>query len=339
WQPDWYIVKFIQGVNNKTVVLRHFPDLAEKVISTDFLLADPVQPHAVPPQLGVVRMDPPVEEAPSAPSFPFRRLGDEVPEDVFTPPQGRDYASAREAESVVLSSPIPVPLVPDATLGWRLHSVEVPPGPVQRQMAPQLLVNDEAADVRSPDSQDSGVQRDEMLAPEIPEVPETEEATDDEPPSVPSRASSARPSLVQSSASPEAGSAPPSADGDISLLSAPLTRTPASNASMEVQREEHSEADDLSSLHDLFATPEGSSARSAATPLAEGSARSEGSDHPSPVVAADDSGDHQDVAADSQPQGHSQPEVAPSHVSRSGRTVRPPRRYSPSAYTSQGGLK
>ncbi|KAF4684487.1 hypothetical protein FOZ63_020931 [Perkinsus olseni] len=175
-------------------------------------------------------------------------------------------------------------------------------------MAPQLLVDDEVAHVRSPDSQDSGVQQDVMLAPDIPEVPEVDEATDNEPPSVPSRASSARPSLVQSPASPEAGSAPPSADGDISLLSELLTRTPASDASMEVQREEHSEADDLSSLHDLFATPEGSSARSAVTPLAEGSARSEGSDHPSPVVAADDSGDHQDVAADSQPQGPSQPE-------------------------------
>ncbi|KAF4749356.1 hypothetical protein FOZ63_013554 [Perkinsus olseni] len=175
-------------------------------------------------------------------------------------------------------------------------------------MAPQLLVNDEVADVRSPDSQDSGVQRDEMLAPEIPEIPEMDEATDDEPPSVPSRAPSARPSLVQSPASSEAGSAPPSADRDISLLSAPLTRTPASDASMEVHREENSDADDLSSLHDLFATPEGSSARSAVTPLAEGSARSEGSDHPNSVVAADDSGDHQDVAADPQPQGPSQPE-------------------------------
>ncbi|KAF4759130.1 hypothetical protein FOZ63_011713, partial [Perkinsus olseni] len=154
----------------------------------------------------------------------------------------------------------------------------------------------------------SGVQQDVMLAPDIPEVPEMEEAADDEPPSVPSRASSARPSSVQSPASSEAGLDSPSADRDISLLSAPLTRTPASNASMEVHREENSEADDLSSLHDLFATPEGSSARSAATPLAEGSARSEGSDHPSSVVAADDSGDHQDVAADSQPQGPSQPE-------------------------------
>ncbi|KAF4648370.1 hypothetical protein FOL46_003030, partial [Perkinsus olseni] len=54
---------------------------------------------------------------------------------------------------------------------------------MQRLMASQLLVNDEVADVRSPDSQDSGVQRDEMLAPEIPEVPEMEEATDEEPPS------------------------------------------------------------------------------------------------------------------------------------------------------------
>ncbi|KAF4678557.1 hypothetical protein FOZ60_016420 [Perkinsus olseni] len=254
-------------------------------------------------------------------------------------PYRRDYASAREAETVVLSSPIPVPLVPDATLGWRLHGVEVRPGPVQREMAPQLLVDDEVAHVRSPDSQDSGVQQDVMLAPDIPEVPEMEEATDDEPPSVPSRASSARPSSVQSPASSEAGLDPPSADRDISLLSAPLTRTPASDASMEVHREENSEADDLSSLHDLFATPEGSSARSAVTPLAEGSARSEGSDHPNSVVAADDSGDHQDVAADPQPQGPSQPEVVPSHVSRSGRTVRPPRRYSPSAYTSRGGLK
>ncbi|KAF4759498.1 hypothetical protein FOZ63_003778, partial [Perkinsus olseni] len=56
--------RFVAGANNKTVVVRHFPDMKEKVISTDYILADPAQPDTLPPQLNIVRMDPPVNEAP-----------------------------------------------------------------------------------------------------------------------------------------------------------------------------------------------------------------------------------------------------------------------------------
>ncbi|EER03186.1 retrovirus polyprotein, putative, partial [Perkinsus marinus ATCC 50983] len=74
WQADWCIFKFVAGSNNKTVVVRHFPDPREKVISTDYILADPIQPEMIPVQLNIVRMEPPVDEAPRVPLYPFKEI-------------------------------------------------------------------------------------------------------------------------------------------------------------------------------------------------------------------------------------------------------------------------
>ncbi|KAF4646799.1 hypothetical protein FOL47_005606, partial [Perkinsus chesapeaki] len=89
WQLDWYIAKFVPGTYLKTVVLRHYPSKEEKVISTDYIVPDPVQPADVPAELGIVRLDPPVEEGPRIDQFPFR---DELV---------RSVGSARSAESSV----------------------------------------------------------------------------------------------------------------------------------------------------------------------------------------------------------------------------------------------
>ncbi|KAF4753959.1 hypothetical protein FOZ62_008703, partial [Perkinsus olseni] len=102
WQLDWYIAKFVPGTHYKTVVLRRYPLREEKVISTDFIVPDPVQPDVVPPLLDIVKLDPPAEEAPQVAQFPFReelaqgnRPGpgdqDDRVEDVNIEPGGEDF--------------------------------------------------------------------------------------------------------------------------------------------------------------------------------------------------------------------------------------------------------
>ncbi|EER03786.1 retrovirus polyprotein, putative [Perkinsus marinus ATCC 50983] len=105
WQLNWYIAKFVPGTHLKTVVLRHYPSKEEKVISTDYIVPDPVQPADVPVELGIVRLDPPVEEGPRIEQFPFR---DELV---------RSAASRRSARSSV---------VPDVEAPANLRLVDIP---------------------------------------------------------------------------------------------------------------------------------------------------------------------------------------------------------------------
>ncbi|KAF4750735.1 hypothetical protein FOZ62_011185, partial [Perkinsus olseni] len=169
WQADWYIFKFVAGSNNKTVVVRHFPDMKEKVISTDYILADPVQPDIVPAQLNIVRMDPPVNEAPVVPLYPLLEVSSASSEARGAPSDrsARDEASSDRAE---VGSPLSA-VQGEAPVYWVAQDRGNPLGSPAIPAAPSVAapsVPSVVPEVRSPQLGDVLV--DDAFGPDIPSL-------------------------------------------------------------------------------------------------------------------------------------------------------------------------
>ncbi|EER15720.1 hypothetical protein Pmar_PMAR010001, partial [Perkinsus marinus ATCC 50983] len=159
WQADWYIFKFVAGSNNKTVVVRHFPDLQEKVISTDYILADPVQPEMIPVQLNIVRMEPPADEAPRVPLYPFKEIPRTDP--VLQEDPLDHFADSDEVSSYVAEMGSPS--------HDRLHQPQPSAYWVAQDDTDVLQPLPEVGEVRSP--QDGDMLIDDASGPVIPSLP------------------------------------------------------------------------------------------------------------------------------------------------------------------------
>ncbi|KAF4758554.1 hypothetical protein FOZ63_031944 [Perkinsus olseni] len=174
WQTDWYVVKFLPGVHNKTVVVQHYPDLREKVISTDYLLPDPAQPEQIPACLRIQRGPPPELEAPAVPMYPFDGVPSVAPPSITVPPATSaeaggssavaDDASVAATDGVSLSEALgeafdPVGMAPpNAPLA---RNAQRPPGNVTYSV---IMTAPRVPQVQSPSSPRSA----DQLRPEPP---------------------------------------------------------------------------------------------------------------------------------------------------------------------------
>ncbi|KAF4744225.1 hypothetical protein FOZ63_016856, partial [Perkinsus olseni] len=144
--------------------------MKEKVISIDYILADPVQPDIVPAQLNIVRMDPPVNEAPVVPLYPLLEVSSASSEAREAPSDhsARDEASSDRAE---VGSPLSA-VQGEAPVYWVAQDRGNPSGSPAIPAAPSVAAPSAPSlvpEVRSPQLGDVLV--DDALGPDIPSLP------------------------------------------------------------------------------------------------------------------------------------------------------------------------